>query len=103
MPASLITHPFRIRISGRVAAAEQGTDAYVESQLAVIMGTRLGEREMCPTFGVPDVAFAYLSAADIQTCLDTFGPDDVEVTAVITEQVDDDTQAVTIEWEATES
>jgi hypothetical protein len=99
MAARLLLHPFRISTSGSVAAAEQGSDAYIDSQLRVVIGTRLGERPMCPPFGVPDPGFAVLSPDDVQTCLDQFGPDDVTVTAVTT-GVGSDTTTVDVQWAA---
>lgn len=96
MPASLLTHPFEIRISGRVAAAEQGTDQYIESQIAMAIGTRLGEREMAPSYGV--AAVTDLAASDIQTILDDHGPDGVTITAVTRTQVSDSTETISVEW-----
>lgn len=98
MPAALITHPFEIRISGRVATAEQGTDRYIESQIAMAVGTRLGERDMAPSYGV--AAMADLAASDIQTVLDDHGPDGVTVTAITRTQVSDSTETITVEWAA---
>lgn len=100
VPAALFLHPFAIRLNGSVATAEQGSDAYIASQLAVIVGTRLGERDMVPAFGVPDAAFTGLSASDIQTCLDSFGPDGVTVSDLIVSEVSDAVDAVTVEWVA---
>jgi hypothetical protein len=97
MPARLLTHPFRILTSGVCATAEQGSDDYITSQLQVIVGTRLGERDMCEPFGIPNPAYANLTAADIQTCLDQFGPDGVTVTTVTT-RADTDTNAVQVTW-----
>lgn len=82
MAARLLLHPFTVTALGGVATAEQGSDTYIDSQIAVVIGTRLGERDMCVPYGVPDPAYATLSAADIQTCLDRFGPDDATVTSV---------------------
>lgn len=82
--ADLILHPFRILVSGGVATADQNSDAYIASQLGVIAGTRIGERDMCEPFGVQDATYGALAPADIQTCLDVFGPDGVTVTSVVT-------------------
>lgn len=101
MVARLLLHPFTLTVGGRVASAEQGSDAYLESQIAVVIGTHLGERDMCVPFGVPDPVFARLSPADIQTCLDRFGPDGVTVLSVATESVSDTTDRVAVDWQRT--
>ena len=85
-------------MSGAVATAEPGSDEYLDSQLRVIIGTRLGERLMCPAFGVPDLTYSDVSAASIQTCLDDYGPDDITVTAVTNAFTSDTTTAVTVTW-----
>lgn len=101
MPASLLLHPFTLTVSGRVATADQGSDEYIDSQMRVVVGTRLGERQMQPAYGVPDPAFTELAVDDIQTCLDRYGPDGVRVAQLRLDQVDDSTQQVLLQWERT--
>lgn len=96
--AALILHPFTLRVDGSVACAEQDSDAYIGSQIAVIVSTRMGERDMCPTFGVADPVFADLSEADIQTCLDAFGPDDIDVVSVTAVTTGDAVEVFTVDW-----
>lgn len=92
-------HPFGITTSGRVAVADQNSDEYIDTQLTVAATTILGEREMCIPFGVPDAAFGELSAADLQTCVNRFGPDGVVVTRVVSREAPDEfAENVTIEW-----
>lgn len=99
MVARLMLHPFAITVSGRVATAQQGSDAYIDSQLRVVIGTHLGERDMCVPYGVPDPTFAQLSAADIQTCVDRFGPDDCVITDLQQVGTSDLTDRVTLTWQ----
>ena len=82
-----------------MATAEQGTDAYIDSQITVAVGTRLGERQMQPAYGVPDATFAVLNPADIQTCLDRYGPDSVDITDVVTTRTDEQTLHVAVNWQ----
>ena len=91
-------HPFRLGTAGHVVCAAQGSDAYLDSQVQVIIGTRLGERDMCMPFGVPDPTFATLTAADIQTCADTYGPDDLRIMSVDSSAVDDLTTTADVTW-----
>jgi len=97
--ARLLLHPFALTPSGRVATAEPGSDAYLESQIRVIVGTKIGERDMCMPFGIPDPAFSRLTVADIQTCCDRFGPDELRITSVDSVATDEFNQATTINWD----
>lgn len=101
MATPLFTHPFEVLLAGGVGTALQGSDLYVASQLSVIVGTRLGERQMCPPFGVHDAAYGRVVAADVQTCLDRYGPDGVKVNSVTEKRVSDRMDAVQIEWART--
>ena len=98
MAVQLLLHPWRILVSGAVATAEPGSDDYLDSQLRVIIGTRLGERLMCPAYGVPDLTYSDVTAASIQTCLDDYGPDDITVTDVTNTASGENTDDVTVTW-----
>lgn len=98
MTARLLLHPFRLTVSGRVATAEQNTDTYIESQIAVVVSTRIGERDMCLPYGIPDPTYARLAVSDVQSCLDQFGPDGVVVTDVSVDPDTETTDRATIEW-----
>lgn len=97
--ANLLLHPFRVNVSGRIAAAAQGSDEYLDSQLRVIIGTRLGERDMCQPYGVPDPTFGSLTVSDIQTCADRYGPDDMTIVSVVNTVVDDTTVNSSVTWQ----
>lgn len=98
VPAKLFLHPFRVLTNGAVGCANQGSDIYLASQVLVIVGTRLGEREMCLPYGIPDPAFAHLAAADVQSCADRFGPDDLRIDRVDTTMLDDLNTRAIITW-----
>lgn len=97
--AAILSHPFRLDSSGAVVTVEDGSTVANAEAIAVLVGTRLAERGMCPTFGVPDPTFGELSAADVASGLRAWGPDGVTITAVDHEPIDDTTVAVTISFD----
>jgi hypothetical protein len=84
---SLIAFPFAVGPDGAVVTVEDGSDLFVEQQLQVIVGTRLGERPMCWPFGIPDPAFDEIQPGDVQAVLDDYGPFGVTVDEVVAEPV----------------
>jgi hypothetical protein len=78
----ILSHPFRFE-GGRAAVVEQGSDEGVAEQIAVLVMTITGERELVPAFGIEDPAFNGVDASDITAGLELFGPDveivDIEV------------------------
>lgn len=98
MTVQLITHPFRLRRDGSVDTAPPGSEEQISSQLAALIGTRVGERPMAHTFGVPDPAFAGLAAADVAAGVRIFGPDGVRITSVVTTPVDEEVSSAVVTW-----
>ena len=73
-PVRLISHPFRLLPGGDVATVLEGTDEADAEQLAILVLTRKGERQLVPRFGVRDPAFSGLDLAEINAGLAQFGP-----------------------------
>lgn len=92
-----MSFPFRLDPGGTVATVEQGSDRYVEEQLAVALLTTPGERIQAPTFGCADPAFAGFELGNLTRHLTDFGPE-VTVTEVGTRRRSDDTEELTVNW-----
>lgn len=70
----LLAHPLRLLPNGALTTVEAGTDAAHAQELAALIGTRRGERELVPGFGITDPAFAGLDDAELAAQVDVFGP-----------------------------
>ena len=70
----LISHPFRFTSNGVVATLDDQSDDYLAEQIAVVIQTRPGERQLVPGFGLNDPAFDQLSASELQVACDMYGP-----------------------------
>ena len=99
MTAQLITHPFRLQLDGSVATAPPGSDELVETQIAALVGTQIGERPMAWTFGIPDAAFGALSAEDIRAGLALHGPDGISINGVTSRVVDEVETVAVVSWD----
>ncbi len=92
-----MSFPFRLEPGGSVATVEQGTDRYIEEQLAVALLTSPGERIQVPTFGCDDSAFVGFELGNLTRHLADFGPE-VEVVEVGSRRRGDDREEVTVNW-----
>jgi hypothetical protein len=70
----LLAHPFRVTAGGRLATVVDGSDEAHAEALADVVLTHLGERELLPDYGITDPAFAGVNVAQINACLDRYGP-----------------------------
>ena len=70
-----LSYPFRLTPNGKIALVEQGSLDHDVELVAVLIGTRKGERELVPDFGMTDPTFAELDEAELTNGLKTFGPD----------------------------
>lgn len=103
MATGALSFPFRLTPTGDVATVEGGSDAEIDEAIAVLTLTRLGERRMRPTFGIPDPVFANgLFIGDIQVGLNEHGPEGVRITS-LDMTPESNTQAIaTILWDREE-
>lgn len=72
--AELLAHPLRLRRDGRLATVTDGSDDHHAQDIAVIIGTRPGERQLAPEFGVTDPTFDELDTAELVAQVGTWGP-----------------------------
>lgn len=93
----LLSHPFRLRPNGEVATVEQGSDEANAEQLAVLVLTRIGERELAGGFGITDPTFAGLAPSEVAAGVAAFGPD-IDIDTIEVEPVDDATLNVAIRF-----
>ena len=97
MLALLMSFPFRLTPGGTIATVEQGSDTYIEEQLAVALLTVPGERTQVPRFGCNDPAFAGFEVGDLTRHVTDFGPD-VEIAEIGARHRGDDREELTVTW-----
>jgi phage baseplate assembly protein W len=96
--AATLSFPFRLLPNGSAATVEQVSDQGYAERIAQLILTRPGEREMAPGFGIPDAAFAGLSASDLVAAVAAYGPPVTIEKVTSTPQPDGITQATTVGW-----
>lgn len=94
----VISFPWRLTSSGHIATVEQDSDDEHAELIAALLLTRIGERPLCPDFGVTDMVGQGLNEGELTAAIATFGPD-VRLTDVNIEQTRQDTQRVTVRFE----
>jgi hypothetical protein len=94
-------HPFRLDSDGAVSTVDQGSDGFLDQCIQTVVGTIVGEREMCMPYGVPDPAWHGLEADDIQAALALFGPKNVTIETVETTWASEQHAQVTVNWNRT--
>ena len=95
--ARLLAFPFRVAPNGSAATVEADTDDAYAQELAILLGTRLGERPLAPEYGVDDATFGELDEAQVVAAVEAFMPDTaVRVLDVETDYPDDRTADVLV-------
>lgn len=88
----LLSHPFRLLPNGVVATLPDGDDNYYAEQLAILIMTQPGERELVPAFGLRDPAYEGIDLATLSAQITLFGPpvslEDVQVKPANDTEVD---------------
>lgn len=95
----VISHPFRLAPTGEVATVLDGTEQANAEAIAVLVSTRIGERVLVPGFGISDPVFAEVDEAEVNAGLATYGPPDVNVTAITIDYPTDTAAAIRIDFE----
>lgn len=94
----VLSFPLRRLPGGGFAGVEQDShDHYAELITAIVM-TRVGERDLCPGFGIPDPTFGQVDVASVATCAQIFGPP-VRISSVDTVVTGPSTQTVTVSFD----
>lgn len=98
MAVNLISFPFRLRQNGLLATVEQDSEAHHSEELAIIVLSRPGERDLVPDFGVNDPAYEDLHESEVAAQVELFEVP-VTISSVDTEYLDDSTQEVILNFE----
>lgn len=69
----LISYPFRLNKQGYVQTTEDGEDYYAE-ELAMLIKTSPGERNLVPDYGIADPTFNTIDQAELLAQISFFGP-----------------------------
>ena len=81
--AVVLSLPFRISKYGEAVTVAQGTDDYYGEQIATILSTIQGERNLEPFLGIPDIAFEGFQNSALQSQVAIYLPDLKDVEASI--------------------
>jgi hypothetical protein len=95
---NLISFPFRLAGTGSIASRDDGDENYLAEELAQLVQTHPGERELVPTYGLNDPAFATFDKAMLIAQVATFGPP-VSIQRVEVRTLSDEQQDVVIKFE----
>lgn len=93
----LISFPFRLSGSASVTTRDDADIDYLGEELAQLIQTQPGERELVPTYGVNDPAFATLDSGMLAAQIETFGPP-ISIEDVSTRFLSDTVQDVVVSF-----
>jgi len=99
----VLGHPFRLAGDGSVLTVQQGSDGFVDQCIQTVVGTVVGEREMCMPYGVPDPTWHGIDGSDIEAAISLFGPGGVTTLDVATTWVSETHAYVVVNWERVNS
>lgn len=74
MSTRLIGFPFRLNADGSLITHLDDSDDYYAGELAMMVLTRPGERELVPDYGIEDAAFGDFDEVELASQVATFGP-----------------------------
>lgn len=77
----LLAYPMRVANNGTMAAIEDGTEEYYAQELAGMLRTEKGERELVPEYGVDEITASNMDKLNLASQVELFGPP-VEITNV---------------------
>ena len=90
----LISYPFRLASDGSVVTLEEGLDYYAD-ELAMLIKTNPGERELVPEYGLSDPTFSAVSEIELTEKVSLFGPP-VTITAVESDVISQDKVSINV-------
>lgn len=91
----LISFPFRVGSSGTVVVSDDAGVDYLGEELAQLIQTHPGERELVPAYGLNDPTYTRFDTAMLTAQCQLFGPP-VTIDSVDTRYLDDTTQDVVV-------
>lgn len=94
---NLISYPFRLTGTGAVASRDDGDEEYLAEELAQLVQTHPGERELVPTYGLNDPAYTDFDKAMLIAQVTVFGPP-VTIEAVEAQYLSDTEQDIVVRF-----
>lgn len=79
--ADLIGFPFRVTNTGSVAVRSDGSEQCYTEELAILMLTKPGERELVPQYGISDPSFDDFTKSELLQRANMFCPD-IQITDI---------------------
>lgn len=95
-----LVYPFRLGPSGHLLTIDDASDQANTQLIAAAILTKPKERQMFPSFGIPDPVFSEIHAAQLTAVLATYGPS-VKLGDVVAEFVSSSVQKVSITYSDT--
>lgn len=71
--AKLLAFPITISGNGSMGTINDGEDYYAQ-ELACLVGTQIGERELVPGYGVPEVMLSTIDRMNLGSQCEIYGP-----------------------------
>lgn len=71
---AILSHPFRLAANGSVAKVDPISPQGIAEQIAVLVLTRRGERELIGGFGTSDPTFGAFDPTEVVAGITAFGP-----------------------------
>jgi hypothetical protein len=96
--ARILSHPFRLALTGAAATVEQDTDQADAEQIAVLALTVRGERPLVPGFGVTDPVGGGFTPAELIAGVTMYGPPRT-ISTIDTRYASDTEQVVEVVYE----
>lgn len=97
--ANVLTFPFAVDNNGVVLTVDSESDECYAQELALLVLTNTGERELVPDYGTNDPAFASFDEVDFLSQVELFGPP-VIIKSINTRFTNDSQQTVDIEFDS---
>ena len=92
----LISYPFRLDNKGYVQTTPDGDDYYAE-ELAMLIKTSPGERNLVPDYGIADPTFGTFDKAELLSQIALFGPP-VTINGITSSQIRDGIYRLSIDY-----
>jgi hypothetical protein len=98
MAVNLLSFPFRLRPNGQFATVVQDSEDHHAEEIAAIVMTIQGERDLVPDFGISDPSFDTVHEGEIISQVQMFEVP-VDIKSVRVDFPNESTEYVTIDFE----
>lgn len=97
----VLAHPFHLD-GDVIAVVDDASDAGIAQEIAMLLATHKGERQLVPDYGITDPVFDQPDVAEINAAIATYGPEGLVVTDLDVEPVDGNRQRVVLHYTTAE-